>query len=167
MVLVAMILAVVAGVWSVPEALQGVQDRFGSADTSQRFTDLALAIPVYTILNTDFPPLGAGVGVLQNAGAALQFKSGWDVEAEPQRVLIELGLLGYLLVWLSRFFLAVALVRAARMLSRGGARPWAGAAWTYAGFALLLPLSTDHIAQSLFFVGVGLIMARVLQLQRS
>jgi hypothetical protein len=167
MAFVAMVLAVAAGVWSVPDAVQGVQDRFGSGDTSQRFTDLALAIPVYTILNTDFPPIGAGVGVLQNAGAALQFRAGWDVEAEPQRVLIELGLLGYLLVWLSRFFLAVALIRAGRMLSRGGVRAWAGVAWTYAGFAVLLPLTTDHIAQSLFFVGVGLILARLLQVQRS
>lgn len=163
--IVAIVLMAAAGVWAVPEAAQGVQDRFGSDDTDQRFRDLALAIPVYAILNTNFPLLGAGVGVLQNAGVSLQFESGWEVEAEPKRVLIELGLPGYLLVWLSRFFLAVALVRAARMLSRAGERGWAGAAWTYAGFVFLLPLTTDHVAQSLFFVGVGLMLARLVQVQ--
>jgi hypothetical protein len=162
---VAIVLVAAAGVWAVPEASQGVQDRFGSEDTGQRFRDLALAIPVYAILHTDFPPFGAGVGVLQNAGATLQFESGWAAEAEPQRLLIELGLPGYLLVWLSRLFLAVALVRAARMLSRAGERGWAGAAWTYAGFVFLLPLTTDHVAQALFFVGVGLMLARLLQVQ--
>jgi len=162
--LVVMVLAASVGVWAAPEAAQGVQDRFGSEDTTERFRDLALAIPVYTILNTDFPTFGAGVGTLQNAGVALQVESAWQVEAEPQRVLIELGLPGYLLVWLSRFFLAFALVRAGRMLSRAGAPAWGGVAWMYAGFAFLLPLTTDHVAQSFYFVGIGLTLARLVRI---
>ena len=107
--LLAIVLAAAGGLWAAPEAAQGVQDRFDTDETAGRFRDLALAIPVYVILETDFPSLGAGVGVMQNAGAALGIGSGWEAEAEPQRVLIELGLPGYLLVWLSRFVLAVAL----------------------------------------------------------
>lgn len=149
------------GVWLVPDAAQGVQDRFSTDETLDRFRDLALAIPLYAIANTEYPFAGAGVGVLQNAGAAAQFDSGWLAEAEPQRILIELGLPGYLLVWLSKFTLAIALVRGGRILKRANERAWAGVAWTYAGYAMLLGLTTDHVAQALFFVGVGTILARV------
>jgi hypothetical protein len=149
------------GVWLVPDAAQGVQDRFSTDETFLRFRDLALAVPFYAIANTEYPFAGAGVGVLQNAGAAAQFDSGWLAEAEPQRILIELGLPGYLLVWLSKFTLAVALFRGGRILKRANERAWAGAAWTYAAYSMLLALTTDHVAQALFFVGVGTILARV------
>lgn len=153
------------GVWLVPDAAQGVQDRFSTDETFDRFRDLALAIPLYAISNTEYPFAGAGVGVLQNAGAAAEFDSGWLAEAEPQRILIELGLPGYLLVWLSKFTLSIALVRGGRILKRANERAWAGAAWTYAGYAMLLALTTDHVAQALFFVGVGSILARVVTAQ--
>jgi hypothetical protein len=162
--LVALVGAAALGAWFVPDAAQGVQDRFSSSDTAQRFRDLALAVPIYTMTQTEYPLLGAGVGVLQNAATAQQFEAEWIAEAEPQRVLIEIGAPGYLLVWLSRLVLAIALVRMARRLARAGERGWAGAAWTYAAFAFLLALTTDHVAQALFFIGVGFILARVLQL---
>jgi hypothetical protein len=162
--LIALVVAAVGGMWAAPEAAQGVQDRFDSDETYTRFRDLAMMIPFYLILQTpDSPPLGAGVGVLQNASAALGIQSGWEVEAEPQRVLIELGLPGYALVWLSRLVLGVALIRAARRLSRAGAGAVAGVAWAYAGFVMVLPLATDHIAQALFFAGVGWVLARYVQ----
>jgi len=163
--LVAIVLAAGAGVWVVPEAAQGIQDRFDSEDTPQRIRDLAFAVPVYTLLNTKFPFLGAGVGTLQAAGVAFNVESKWEVEAEPQRVLIELGLPGYILVWLSRFVMTIGLVRLGRLLSRAGSPAWAAAAWVYAGMALLLPLTTDHVVQALFFVGVGWMLARVVQAQ--
>src|SRR4030095_8913149 len=107
--LVVLVVAAGAGVWAAPDATQGVQDRFSSSDTNQRFRDVALALPLVTMMETDYPFLGAGVGMLQNAATAAQVEAQWTVEAEPQRVLIELGAPGYLLVWLSRFVLAIAL----------------------------------------------------------
>lgn len=151
----------VAGYLAAPDAVHGVQDRFDSDDTSQRFRGLALALPIYTVATTDYPLMGAGVGVLQNAGAAIQIQSTWQVESEPQRVLIELGLVGYLLVWFSRAALAVALIRGGRVFKRAGQPAWFGAAWTYAALAMLLPLSTDHVAQALLFSGTGLMLARM------
>jgi hypothetical protein len=158
-------LASVLGIWLVPEAREGLHERFGADDNAQRFRDLAMAIPFYAISKTDFEMLGAGVGVLQNAGAALQFEYASHAEIELQRVLIELGLPGYLLVWFSRVLLSVALVRGARSLARASAPAWSGAAWAYAGLALLLQLSTDHVAQSLFFLGNGILLAQVARLE--
>jgi hypothetical protein len=163
--LAALVLAGGLGFWMAPDAAQGVHDRFSSDDTAQRFRDLALAVPIFTLMETDFPFMGAGVGVMQNAATAQQIEAEWVAEAEPQRVLIELGAPGYLLVWLSRLALAVALARAARILARAGERGWSGTAWTYAGFTFLLALTTDHVAQALFFIGVGFILTRVLQVQ--
>jgi hypothetical protein len=163
--LAALLLAAGLGVWISPDATQGVQDRFSSSDTAQRFQEIALAFPIFTMMETEYPAMGAGVGVLQNAATAQQMETQWIAEAEPQRVLIELGIPGYLLVWLSRLALAVALIRAGRILSRAGERGWAGAAWTYVAFTFLLALTTDHVAQALFFIGVGFILARVMQVE--
>jgi hypothetical protein len=150
-----------------PDAVQGVQDRFDSDDTSERFRNLALVLPFYTLASTDYPLMGAGVGTLQNASAAIDVQLSWQVEAEPQRVLIELGPVGYLLVWLSRATLALALVRIGIVLRRSGQAAWSGAAVAYALFTMVLPLSTDHVAQALLFCGTGLILARGVAVDRS
>lgn len=162
--LAAISVSVAVGAWLVPEAAQGVRDRFSGDDNAQRFRDLAMAIPVYAVANTEYQWLGAGVGVLQNAGVALQFQPSTTAEIELQRVLIELGLLGYLLVWFSRVLLVVALVRSARRLWRAGEHAWSGAACAYAGLAMLMQLSTDHVGQALFFLGNGILLSAVVRL---
>ena len=152
---------VAIGLWLTPAAAQGVSERFAGEDTGSRFGAVMYAVPFYTIMNTHYPLLGIGVGMLQNAGPALQIDTGWEEELEPRRVIIELGLPGYLLVWTCRFLLAVALVKAARRLRRAGQGPWAGVAWVYAACVMILPLSTDHVGQSLLFVGIGVVLFRL------
>ena len=152
---------VVIGLWLTPEAAEGVSERFAGEDTAERIGHMMYAVPVYTIVNTRYPFLGTGVGMLQNAAAALQIDTGWEEELEPRRVIIELGLPGYLLVWTCRFLLAVALVKAARRLRHAGQGPWAGVACVYAAYVMILPLSTDHVSQSLLFVGIGVVLARL------
>ena len=152
---------VAIGLWLTPEAAEGVSERFAGEDTGERIGHMMYTVPFYTIMNTRYPLLGIGVGMLQNAGPALQIDTGWEEELEPRRVIIELGLPGYLLVWTCRFLLAVALVKAARRLRRAGQGPWAGVAWVYAAYVMILPLSTDHVSQSLLFVGIGVVLFRL------
>jgi hypothetical protein len=161
--LAGLIVGVGVGFALAPEAAQGVGNRFDSDETVGRFRDLALVIPVVPILNAEYPPLGLGVGAMQNAAAWLGVDTGWESESEAHRLLLEVGVPGYLLVWLSRALMALGLIRAGRGLARSQARPWAGAAWAYAACCMLMPLTTDHVAQSLFFSGVGLILARFVQ----
>lgn len=161
--LAGLMLGVGVGLALAPEAAQGVGNRFDSDETAVRFRDLMQVVPVVPILYSDYPPLGLGVGAMQNAAAWLGVDTGWSAESEAHRLLIEVGVPGYLLVWLSRALVSLALIRVGRSLARSKARPWAGAAWAYALCCMLMPLTTDHVAQSLFFSGVGLILARLVQ----
>lgn len=161
--LVGLVIGVGVSFALAPEAAQGVGGRFDSDETVSRFRDLAQVIPVGPIFNAEYPPLGLGVGAMQNAAAWLGVDTGWEAESEAHRLLLEVGVPGYLFVWFSRALIALGLIRAGRGLARSRARPWAGAAWAYAVCCMLMPLTTDHVAQSLFFSGVGLILARLVQ----
>ena len=63
--------------------------------------------------------------------------------------LIELGPLGYILVWVSRLGILVALLRTYKILKRAGKRGPAGAALSYAALTMMGNL-LDHVWQSLF-----------------
>ena len=83
----------------------------------------------------------------------------WDSEGEAGRYLIELGTLGYILFWMTRLGLAVALVRASTLAKSAGNLSLGGLALAFA----ILPflggnLTFDHVYQALYSVGVGLIL---------
>lgn len=150
----------------VPEAIEGVQDRFGLDDTRNRFGEILDLLPPFAIARNAHPMWGIGTGMQQNARVGLQIGSDWESEGEPGRYLIELGVPGYLLVWLARLGLSVALLRAALELRRAKRGAIAGVALAYAFFAVQGNLTFDHVFQALFFVGVGFILAEVMEVRR-
>ena len=160
--LLAAALAYVVG----PEAIEGIQDRFGMDDTRNRFGEILELLPPFAIARNEHPRWGIGTGMQQNARVGLKIEADWESEGEPARYLIELGTLGYLFMWFARLGLAVALLRAAAVLRRARRGAIAGAAAAYAFFAVQGGLTFDHVFQALFFVGVGFILAEVIEVQR-
>jgi hypothetical protein len=158
------VLAVVA----FPEAFLGVQSRFTNAEETQgRYVQVAAtAVPPLAMAIYDYPAFGLGTGMQQNARAALSIPVKFNVEAEPGRYLVELGVVGYLFVWMAKLGLAVALVRAYFVLKRAGRRGAAAAALSYASLTLIGNLAFDHIWQALYFVGCGSILAEVVSVVR-
>ena len=142
-----------------PAGVSGVRDRFQGDDTASRFADLVQAVPLYPLFVIDYPPLGIGAGMQQNVRTSLGVETEWGSEGETGRVLIELGLLGYLFMTLCRLGLVVALLRLARQARRLKNRSLAGGALAYAGLALTSSLVFDHVSQALFFINVGLLLA--------
>jgi Kef-type K+ transport system membrane component KefB len=92
----------------------------------------------------------------QNARAQFRVRSQYWAEGEPARLLAELGVVGYVLIWLAKLGLAVALIRAARILKLTGQGAMSGGALAFAFFAFVGNSAFDHNWQALFFVGVGL-----------
>jgi hypothetical protein len=80
-------------------------------------------------------------------------------EGELHRYLVELGVVGFLLMWSLRLGLMVALLRAYKILKQAERRGAAGAALSYAAVTFFGNLTFDHIWQALYFVGVGFILA--------
>ena len=162
----AAILAVVA----FPEAIFGVQSRF-EADTDEttgRIEQVAMVFPPLALSYYDYPFMGIGTGMQQNARFSLHVDtdSDWDSEAEVGRYLIELGPIGFLLVWTAKLGLIVCLVRSYRILKRAGRRGAAGAALCYALLTMLGNLTFDHIWQALYFLGCGFILSEVVSVMR-
>ena len=89
-----------------------------------------------------------------------------EVEAEMGRYLVELGPFGFLLIWSTKLGLAIALLRAYRLLKRAGRRGAAAAALSYAALTMIGNLAFDHIWQSLYFLGCGSILAEVVSVLR-
>jgi hypothetical protein len=164
-VIAALLAAALAFVVS-PEAIEGVQYRFGLDDTRNRFAEILELLPPFAIIRNEHPLLGIGTGMQQNARVGLQVSADFESEGEPGRYLIELGDPGYLLVWFARLGLAVALLRAATALRGAGRGAVAGAATAYAFFAMQGTLAFDHVFQALFFVGAGCILAEVIESRR-
>jgi hypothetical protein len=156
---------VVAGALSVlafPTALEGVQSRFeNTEETSSRFQELANLLPPVAMVTQEYPMLGLGTGMQQNARFTLRVGAKWNAEAEVGRYLIELGPLGFILVWLTKLGLAAALFRAYKFLKRVGRRGSAGAALSYAVLTMVGSLAFDHTWQALYFIGCGFILAEV------
>lgn len=160
-VLIGAVVAVMGSLWLVPAAFEGVQDRFGESDTQKRFESVLEVIPPVSIATLDYPALGWGTGTQQNARVVFRVYSPWLTETEASRLLVELGVVGYLLVWLTKLGLSVALMRAGRFLRACGQRAMAGGALAFAFMTFISPLAFDHIWQALFFVAVGLVFLSV------
>ena len=163
---------IVAAIFSVvifPDAILGVQSRFGDTEETQGriTTGLANVVPPLALTTFDYPPFGIGTGMMQNARFSMHIQSPWDNELEAGRYLAELGPVGYLLIWTTRLGLIVALLRAHRILKLAGRRGAAAAATSYAFLTVAGNLTFDHIFQALYFVGCGFILSEVVSATRS
>jgi hypothetical protein len=166
--IVGSIVAVVLAVVAFPEALVGVESRFENrSETAGRFEEVAYAFPLVPMIKFDYPAIGVGTGMQQNAKALFGITTNWEVEAEAGRYLVELGPIGYLLVWTARLGLLVALLRSYSILKRAGRRGSAGAALCYAALTMLGNLTFDHNWQSLYFMGCGFVLAEVVAVRRA
>lgn len=141
------------------EALQGVLDRWAGEDTAKRVSNVWTVFPPVALTEVDYPLLGIGTGMQQNAHFALGVVTPWNSEEEPGRYLIELGILGYLLIWITRVGLIIGLLKIARRLKRAGHRGAGGAATAYALLTMLGRLTFDHVWQALYFLGTGLLLS--------
>jgi len=160
---VAAVLAVVA----FPEAFAGVQSRFeNTEETNGRFAELANFLPPVALAVYDYPMAGIGTGMQQNARASFRVASQWDVEAEAGRYLVELGPVGYLLIWTAKFGMMVALLRSYKILKRAGRRGSSGAALSYGALTLLGNTTFDHNWQALYFMGCGFVLAEVVSVRQ-
>ncbi len=164
--------AIVAAIFSVvifPDALLGVQARFGDTEETQEriTTGIANVVPPLALATFDYPPFGVGTGMMQNARFAMHIQSQWNNELEAARYLAELGPVGYLLVWTTRLGLIIALLRAHRILKSAGRRGAASAATSYAFLTVVGNLTFDHIFQALYFIGCGFILSEVVSAMRS
>jgi hypothetical protein len=162
----------VAAIFAVvvfPDAFLGVQSRFGDTEeTAERFTSgAANVVPPLALATFDYPPLGIGTGMMQNARFAMHIQTPWDNELEAARYLAELGPAGYLVVWTARLGLLVALFRAFVILKRAGRRGGAAAAMSYLFLTLVGNITFDHIFQALYFMGCGFILAEVVAVLRA
>ena len=99
--------------------------------------------------------------MLQNARSALRIPVKYEVEQEFERLLVELGTLGFLLIWTIKLGLSVALYRAHRLLKHAGRRGASTAALSYAILTMVGSLTFDHVWQALYFIGCGFILAEV------
>jgi O-antigen ligase len=95
----------------------------------------------------------------QNAAVSMRIFSDYPAEMEMHRYLVELGVVGFLLVWCVRLGLVFAMLRAYKILRRAERRGAAGAALSYAALTFFGNLTFDHIWQALYFVGAGMILA--------
>jgi hypothetical protein len=161
----------VAGVLAIvafPEAFVGVQSRFQNREETQgRYVQVAaMVVPPMAMAMYDYPAFGLGTGMQQNARATMGIPVKYNVEVEAGRYLVELGVVGFLFVWVAKLGLVVALSRAYFILKRAGRRGAAAAALSYAFLTLLGGLTFDHIWQSLYFLGCGSILAEVVSVMR-
>jgi hypothetical protein len=163
------IIAVAAGftlVFAFPDALQGVMDRFEGDDTKDRAIELLTILPPVALIKYDYTPLGVGTGMMQNfRGQFGVYDDAQVAEGEVGRYLVELGSIGYLLVWMAKLGLVVVLWRSSKILKRAGRRAPAAGALAYALLGLYGSLTFDHIYSSLFFVGFGFIFQEVVQVK--
>lgn len=168
-ILVGSVVAAVLAVTVFPDAFLGVQSRFDENpdETKGRFEQLATYLPPLAIATFDYPAMGLGTGMQQNARAALHAPlSKFDTEMEAARYLVELGPAGFVLVWCAKLGLAVALLRSSSLLSKAGRRGSAAAALSYAALTMVGNLAFDHNWQALYFVGCGFILADVIEVRR-
>lgn len=142
-----------------PDAILGVQSRFDPAESKDRVILNTMVLPPVALLALDYPLAGIGTGMQQNARISLQVFPKWQTEIEMHRYLVELGAVGFCLVWLAKFGLMVALFRAYKILKRAGRHAASGAALSYAAVTFFGNITFDHIWQALYFVGAGFILA--------
>ncbi len=168
-ILIGAAVAAVVSAAAFPDALIGVQSRFDSAEeTNTRIVSVAyFFLPPVAMLSTNYPVGGIGTGMQQNARFSMHAVSEYNEELEPFRELVELGPVGYLLVWVTKLGLATALIRAYFMLKRAGRRGAAAAALSYGVLTLTSSMVYDHVFQALYFIGCGFILAEVVAVSRA
>lgn len=166
-VLIGVVVGIIVSLVVFPDALIGVQSRFEGEDTSNRMRETLAVLPPVALSIYDYPPLGIGTGMQQNARASLKIYTPWASESEAQRVLVELGFLGYGLIWMTKFGLLVALMRARKILKSAGRKAASGAALSYALVTPFAALAFDHVYEALYFVGCGFILAEVISVNRA
>jgi hypothetical protein len=167
-VLIGGVFAGMLAIVAFPEAFSGVQSRFSNTEeTASRFRMYGSVIPPVALMMFDYPMLGIGTGMQQNARLGMRIRPKWDAELENERYLIELGPIGFCFVWTAKLGLMVALFRAFKILKRAGRRGSAGAALSYAVLTMLGTMTYDHIWQALFMLGCGFILAEVLAVVRA
>jgi hypothetical protein len=167
-VLIGGVVAAILAVSIFPDAFIGVQSRFeNTEETNERYAlGLLSVLPPVAIATFNYPPMGIGTGMMQNARASFHIITAWEVELEVGRYLVELGPVGFLLVWTAKLGLVVALLRAYLFLKQNGRRGAAAAAVSYAILTLAGNLTFDHIWQALYFTGCGFILAEVVEITR-
>jgi hypothetical protein len=166
-ILIGAAVAATLSVVAFPEALEGVQSRFeNTEETSSRFEQIATLLPPVAMAVHNYPLLGIGTGMQQNARATFRIATQWDVEGEVGRYLVELGPAGFLLIWCAKLGLTIALLRSYRILKRGGRRGSAAAALSFGALTLIGNLGFDHNWQALYFIGCGFILAEVVAVRQ-
>lgn len=166
-VLIGGVAAVILAAVAFPDAIFGVESRFeNSEETTQRFIDMASVLPPVALAYGDYPALGIGTGMQQNARRSMHIDPPYDEEGEMDRYLVELGPIGFLLVWTAKLGLVVGLIRGYRILKAAGRRGAAGAALCYAVLTMLGDLTFDHIWQALYFMGTGFILREISSVQQ-
>jgi hypothetical protein len=167
-ILIGGVAASIVAVVVFPEAFEGVQSRFDNPEeTEGRFVATAATVlPPVALWTFEYPMMGIGTGMQQNARQALHVPAKMEVEAEVGRYLVELGPIGFLLIWLTKLGLAVALWRSYRLLKGAGRRGAASAALSYAVLTMIGNAAFDHIWQALYFLGCGSILAEVVSVLR-
>jgi hypothetical protein len=166
-VLIGGVVATIVAVVAFPDALFGVQSRFENTDeTTGRFMETAAVLPPVALSVYDYPAIGIGTGMQQNGRTALHVETDWVSEAESARTLIELGPIGYLIIWTAKLGLVIGLGRAYILLKRAGRRGAAGAALSYSALTMFGNLAFDHVWQALYFLGCGFILSEVASVLR-
>jgi hypothetical protein len=169
-IMISAIAVIVVAVFAFPDAFLGVQSRFADTEeTSTRLQGAATILPPVAMSVFDYPTTGIGTGMEQGANVRAAFhvsSQRYDTEQEYGRYLIELGPIGYLLVWTARLGLFAALLRAYAILKRAGKRGGAGAALSYAALTIPGNITFDHIFQALYFMGCGIILAEVVSVTK-
>jgi hypothetical protein len=161
-VVIGAIATVVLATVAFPEALEGVQARFEGGDTEGRLQTIGTILPPVAMASFDYPTMGIGSGMQQNVRSTLGVPPSAYVEEIPAgRCLVELGPIGFLLVWVADLGIMIALIRAGLILKRAGRRAAAGCALSYAFLTFFSNNPFDHISQALFFVGCGFILSEV------
>ena len=150
------ILVAIVAAWLLPEATRGVEERFGYNDTWSRILDPVRIIPTSSALDASF--WGTGTGTQQNGRLAFGYNTPYDAESNLDRVFIEQGLVGYMLILMTKFGLIVGLWRLSSVLKARGQRVHSGVALAFAALVLPGSLEFDHVWQALFFTGVGLLL---------
>jgi len=164
-ILIAILAAFTSG-YAFPDALQGVMDRFGNSDTEERSGEFFTVLPPVALIKYEgYPFFGTGTGMMQNYRQLFGSPSEDAVEGEVARYLWELGAGGYLLVWIAKFGLVMALWKSSKLLKKAGRSAAAASALAYAFLAFYGNLAFDHVYTALFFVGFGFILQEVVQVR--
>jgi hypothetical protein len=166
-VLLGGIAAAVVSLIAFPDAMLGVQSRFENQEETQgRFMEMANVLPPVALATVDYPTLGIGTGMQQNARLQLGILTKWDAESEVARLLVELGPVGYSLIWIAKLGLIVALLRAHSLLKQARKLGAAGAALSFAALTMVGNMVFDHVWQALYFTGCGFILAEVVSIAK-